>query len=125
MFIVVFKGLEDLSDYGFDFFGGNDFEGGGGFQVENIFIGIIMVMVLEVLINGNFCVCGEKQILINQGIEFICFFGVVDLLEIFDINMVLFIQVVDVCIEYVGDGYINEVQYMGWLQCFFLNILLF
>ncbi|MFD2837029.1 flagellar basal body L-ring protein FlgH [Azotobacter vinelandii] len=25
-------------------------------------------------------------------------------------------------IEYVGDGYINEAQHMGWLQRFFLNV---
>ncbi|WP_204308406.1 flagellar basal body L-ring protein FlgH, partial [Escherichia coli] len=25
-------------------------------------------------------------------------------------------------IEYIGDGYINEAQSMGWLQRFFLNV---
>ncbi|MCF1609657.1 flagellar basal body L-ring protein FlgH, partial [Serratia marcescens] len=25
-------------------------------------------------------------------------------------------------IEYVGNGYINEAQTMGWLQRFFLNV---
>ena len=36
-------GLEDLSDYGFDLTGENDFEGGGGSQAENTFTGTITV----------------------------------------------------------------------------------
>ncbi|WP_252149823.1 flagellar basal body L-ring protein FlgH, partial [Escherichia coli] len=31
-------------------------------------------------------------------------------------------QVADARIEYVGNGYINEAQNMGWLQRFFLNL---
>lgn len=31
-------------------------------------------------------------------------------------------QVADARIEYVGNGYINEAQTMGWLQRFFLNV---
>ena len=115
-------GLEDLSDYGFDLTGENDFEGGGGSQAENTFTGTITVTVLEVLTNGNLRVRGEKQILINQGTEFIRFSGVVDPLEISDTNTVPSTQVADARIEYVGDGYINEAQHMGWLQRFFLNI---
>lgn len=90
-------------------FGGNMFNGKGGVNVSNIFSGMLMVMVDQVLVNGNLYVVGEKQIVINQGIEFICFFGVVNLCIISGSNIVLFIQVVDVCIEYVGNGYINEV----------------
>ena len=70
----------------------------------------------------NLRVRGEKQILINQGAEFIRFSGVVDPLEISDTNTVPSTQVADARIEYVGDGYINEAQHMGWLQRFFLNI---
>lgn len=116
------KGLEDLSDYGFDIAGENDFEGGGGSQAENTFTGTITVTVLEVLANGNLRVRGEKQIVINQGTEFIRFSGVVDPLEISDTNTVPSTQVADARIEYVGDGYINEAQHMGWLQRIFLNI---
>ncbi|MFP1682505.1 flagellar basal body L-ring protein FlgH [Alloalcanivorax sp. C16-1] len=116
------KGLEDLSDYGFDIAGENTFQGGGGSQAGNTFSGTITVTVLEVLGNGNLRVRGEKQILINQGTEFIRFSGVVDPLEITAGNRVLSTQVADARIEYVGDGYINEAQTMGWLQRFFLNI---
>ncbi|MCH2559111.1 MAG: flagellar basal body L-ring protein FlgH [Alcanivorax sp.] len=116
------KGLEDLSDYGFDITGENTFQGGGGSQARNTFSGTITVTVLEVIGNGNLRVRGEKQILINQGTEFIRFSGVVDPLEITAGNRVLSTQVADARIEYVGDGYINEAQTMGWLQRFFLNI---
>ena len=119
---VVPKGLEDLSDYGFDITGENTFQGGGGSQARNTFSGTITVTVLEVIGNGNLRVRGEKQILINQGTEFIRFSGVVDPLEITAGNRVLSTQVADARIEYVGDGYINEAQTMGWLQRFFLNI---
>ena len=37
-------------------------------------------------------------------------------------NTVPSTQVADARIEYVGDGYINEAQHMGWLQRIFLNI---
>lgn len=116
------KGLEDLSDYGFDLAGENTFQGGGGSQARNTFTGTITVTVLEILGNGNLRVRGEKQILINQGTEFIRFSGVVDPQEISIGNRVTSTQVADARIEYVGDGYINEAQHMGWLQRFFLNI---
>nr|MBP6999675.1 flagellar basal body L-ring protein FlgH [Tepidiphilus sp.] len=34
-------------------------------------------------------------------------------------------SVADARIEYVGSGYIDEAQKMGWLQRFFLNFLPF
>ncbi|WP_284456035.1 flagellar basal body L-ring protein FlgH [Alloalcanivorax xenomutans] len=119
---VLPKGLEDLADYGFDLTGENTFEAGGGSRANNSFTGTLTVTVLEVLSNGNLRVRGEKQIAINQGTEFIRFAGVVDPQVIRGDNSVLSTRVADARIEYVGDGYINEAQHMGWLQRFFLNI---
>lgn len=116
------KGLEDLGDYGYDLAGQNDFSGGGGAQANNTFSGTITVSILQVMANGNLRVRGEKQIAINQGTEFIRFSGVVDPLSIAGDNSVPSTRVADARIEYVGDGYINEAQTMGWLQRFFLNI---
>lgn len=115
-------GLESLTDYGFDLEGGSDFEGGGASRAQNTFSGTLTVTVLEVLGNGNLRVRGEKQILINQGTEFIRFSGVIDPREISGSNTVRSTQVADARIEYVGDGYINEAQGMGWLQRLFLNL---
>ncbi|WP_116474235.1 flagellar basal body L-ring protein FlgH [Zobellella maritima] len=114
--------LETLAEYGFDLSGNSEFSGGGGAQANNSFTGTITVSVLEVMNNGNLRVRGEKQIAINQGVEFIRFSGVVNPRTITGQNTVASTQVADARIEYVGEGYINEAQHMGWLQRFFLNV---
>ncbi|MFC3285173.1 flagellar basal body L-ring protein FlgH [Litchfieldella rifensis] len=114
--------LEQLAEYGFDISGASDFAGGGGSEANNTFTGTITVSVLDVMNNGNLRVRGEKQIAINQGVEFIRFSGVVNPRTITGQNTVPSTQVADARIEYVGDGYINEAQHMGWLQRFFLNV---
>lgn len=119
---VVPDGLERLTDYGFDIEGTNDFQSGGGSQAQNTFTGTMTTTVLEVLLNGNLRVRGEKQIQINQGTEFIRFSGIVDPREISGSNTVRSTQVADARIEYVGDGYIDEAQHMGWLQRLLLNL---
>ena len=81
-----------------------------------------MSTVKQVLENGNLAVVGEKQIAINQGTEFIRFSGIVNPRTISASNTVVSTQVADARIEYVGNGYINEAQQMGWLQRLFLNL---
>ncbi|HEB9105987.1 TPA: flagellar basal body L-ring protein FlgH [Klebsiella aerogenes] len=105
-----------------DISGDNSFGGKGGANANNTFNGIITVTVNQVLSNGNLHVVGEKQIAINQGTEFIRFSGVVNPRTISGSNSVTSTQVADARIEYVGNGYINEAQTMGWLQRFFLNV---
>lgn len=114
--------LDVLAEYGYDISSENDFAGSGGSRANNSFTGTITVSVLEVMNNGNLRVRGEKQIAINQGTEFIRFSGVVNPRTITAQNSVPSTQVADARIEYVGDGYINEAQNMGWLQRFFLNV---
>ena len=116
--------IEQLAALGFDISasGESDFEGGGGSEANNSFTGTITVSVVEVMNNGNLRVRGEKQIAINQGTEFIRFAGVVNPRTITGQNTVPSTSVADARIEYVGNGYINEAQHMGWLQRFFLNV---
>lgn len=102
--------------------GDTKFAGKGGAAANNTFSGTITVTVRQVLDNGNLSVVGEKQIAINQGTEFIRFSGVVNPRTISGSNTVVSSQVSDARIEYVGNGYINEAQQMGWLQRLFLNI---
>lgn len=102
--------------------GKNTFAGKGGATANNTFTGTITVTVNQVLPNGNLKVVGEKQIEINQGTEFIRFSGVVNPRTISGSNTVISTQVADARIEYIGNGYINEAQTMGWLQRFFLNL---
>ena len=102
--------------------GTNVFAGKGGATAQNTFTGTITVTVNQVMSNGNLTVVGEKQIAINQGTEYIRFSGVVNPRTIAGDNSVLSTQVADARIEYVGKGYINEAQEMGWLQRFFLAV---
>lgn len=95
----------------------------GGANASNAFNGILTVTVAEVLANGNLLVSGEKQMLINQGTEYIRFSGVVNPRTITAGHSVLSSQVADARIEYSAKGYIDEAQTMGWLQRFFLNVL--
>lgn len=116
------EALEQLAEYLFEISGESDFEGGGDSQANNSFTGTITVTVAEVLGNGNLFVYGEKQIGINQGAEYIRLSGVVDPRSIRGDNTVVSTQVADARIEYVGDGYIDEAQHMGWLQRLLLNL---
>jgi flagellar L-ring protein precursor FlgH len=113
---IVPNGLKDLGKLGIDLKGGHDFQGSGGAKANNTFTGTITVTVMQVLNNGNLRVHGEKQIAINQGTEYIRFAGTVDPRTISADNSVLSTRVADARIEYVGDGYINDAQRMGWLQ---------
>jgi flagellar L-ring protein precursor FlgH len=106
-----------------DISGANGMKASGGASAANTFNGTITVTVLEVLPNGNLVVSGEKQMAINQGAEFIRFSGVVNPRTITGDNAVPSTQVADARIEYTAKGYIDEVQNMGWLQRFFLNVL--
>lgn len=97
----------------------------GGANAANTFNGVITVTVVEALPNGNLLVSGEKQMLINQGTEFIRFSGVVNPRTVSANNTVPSTQVADARIEYSAKGYIDEAQTMGWLQRIFLNVLPF
>lgn len=102
--------------------GANTFKSSGGANASDTFDGTITVTVTNVLPNGNLAVSGEKQILINQGTEFVRFSGVVNPNTISGANSVYSTQVADARIEYSAKGYINEAETMGWLHRFFLNI---
>ena len=105
--------------------GDNSLNAKGGANAANNFSGVITVTVVDVLANGNLLVSGEKQMLINQGTEYIRFSGVVNPQTVVGSNSVLSTQVADARIEYSSKGYINEAQTMGWLQRFFLNVMPF
>ena len=102
--------------------GANKFAATGGANASNTFSGVITVTVTGVLPNGNLMVSGEKQMLINQGNEFVRFSGVVNPNTISNLNAVYSTQVADAKIEYSAKGYIDESQNMGFLQRFFLNV---
>jgi flagellar L-ring protein precursor FlgH len=102
--------------------GANQFTATGGANASNTFSGTITVTVTGVLPNGNLMVSGEKQMLINQGNEFVRFSGIVNPNTISNLNAVYSTQVADAKIEYSAKGYIDESENMGFLQRFFLNV---
>jgi flagellar L-ring protein precursor FlgH len=106
----------------FDVTGGNAAEGKGSTRADNTFSGTLTTTVVGVLPNGNLQIAGEKQIAINRGSEHIRFSGVVDPRSITGSNTVSSTQVADARIEFRSRGVMDEVQTMGWLQRFFLNI---
>ncbi|MCZ4330647.1 flagellar basal body L-ring protein FlgH [Castellaniella denitrificans] len=106
----------------FDATGGNKSKGTGSSSATNVFSGTLTTTVIGVLPNGNLQIAGEKQIAINRGSEYVRFSGVVDPRSITGNNTVSSTQVADARIEYRSKGVMDEVQTMGWLQRFFLNI---
>ncbi|WWV55624.1 flagellar basal body L-ring protein FlgH (plasmid) [Pseudomonas silesiensis] len=114
--------IKKLADFAVEVESANDFAGGGGSNARNSFTGTITVTVMDVMANGNLKVRGEKQIGINQGKEFIRFSGYVNPRTITAQNTVPSTQVAEARIEYVGDGYINEAQTMGWGQRLMMNL---
>ncbi|CAM5190620.1 Flagellar L-ring protein OS=Castellaniella defragrans OX=75697 GN=flgH PE=3 SV=1 [Castellaniella defragrans] len=101
---------------------GNQSDGKGSSSATNVFTGTLTTTVIGVLPNGNLQVAGEKQIAINRGSEYVRFSGVVDPRSISGSGTVASTQVADARIEYRSKGVMDEVQTMGWLQRFFLNI---
>jgi len=102
--------------------GSNSAKGTGSSSAANTFSGTLTTTVVGVLGNGNLQIAGDKQIAINRGSEYIRFSGVVDPRSITGSNTVLSTQVADARIEFRSKGTMDEVQTMGWLQRFFLNI---
>lgn len=100
----------------------NSFEGKGDAASNNLFTGNLTVTVIDVLQNGYLMVSGEKQVTINHGTEHIRFSGVVNPMHVDTTNSVSSTKVADARIEYVGTGYIDEAQNMGWLARFFMNV---
>jgi len=106
----------------FDLSGSNKAQGKGSTSAANTFSGTLTTTVIGVLPNGNLQIAGDKQIAINRGSEYIRFSGVVDPRSITGSNTVSSTQVADARIEFRSKGTMDEVQTMGWLQRFFLNI---
>ena len=109
-------------DQDFNISGGNVMDGEGSTRADNLFTGTLTTTVIGVLPNGNLQIAGDKQIAINRGSEYLRFSGVVDPRSITGNNTVASTQVADAKIEFRSKGVMDEVQTMGWLQRFFLNV---
>ncbi len=101
---------------------------GSGAATESL-TGSIAVTVIEVLANGNLLVSGEKQVSLNTSDEFIRFSGVINPLDISNLNVVQSTRVADAHIEYKTAGAMNQVmndaESLGFLGRFFMSVLPF
>ncbi len=97
----------------------NTFDGKGATTSSNLFTGTITVTVIDVLVNGNLVIAGEKQIGIRRNSEVLKFTGVINPAQIQPGNVVSSTQVADARLDYRGGGYIEEAQIKGWLARFF------
>jgi flagellar L-ring protein precursor FlgH len=91
-----------------------DFQGAGASSARNAFTGVMMVMVTQVLSNGNLVVSGEKQIAIGAEEEVIRFSGIINPSDLTN-NSVLSTQVADARLEYRGRGIGDDATRPGWL----------
>jgi flagellar L-ring protein precursor FlgH len=92
-----------------------DFQGAGASSAKNAFTGVLMVMVTQVLTNGNLVVSGEKQIAIGAEEEVIRFSGIINPADLTN-NSVLSTQVADARLEYRGRGIGDDATRPGWLS---------
>lgn len=92
-----------------------DFQGAGASSARNAFTGVLMVMVTQVLSNGNLVVSGEKQIAIGGEEEVIRFSGIINPADLTS-NSILSTQVADARLEYRGRGIGDDATRPGWLS---------
>jgi len=103
----------------------NAFSGKGGTSSANTFSGSITTTVVQVLPNGHLVVAGEKQIGVNENVDVLRFTGTVDPRAVQPGSIVSSTQVANMRVESKGRGTQGEVQAIGWLSRFFLNVLPF
>jgi flagellar L-ring protein precursor FlgH len=124
--VPVVKGyLNRLPGTTIDASSANKMDGKGETSASNAFTGTITVTVIEVLVNGNLLVSGEKVIGTNRELERVRFSGVVNPATIVAGNQVSSAQIADARMEYRGDGAADSAQMMSWLSRFFLSFLPF
>ena len=93
---------------------GVSFSGSGDSSARNVFTGFIMVMVTQVLSNGNLVISGEKQIAIGAEEEVIRFSGIINPTDL-KLNSVKSTMVADARLEYRGRGVGDDATRPGLL----------
>jgi len=96
-----------------------DFKGEAGSNQSNSLTGSVTVTVVEVMINGNLVVQGEKWIYINQSEEYIRLRGIVRPSDISPDNTISSERVANAEIQYSGEGTLANTNEQGWLAKFF------
>ncbi len=101
-----------------------DFQGDATSTQQNALSGSLTVIVQEVLPNGLLRVAGEKNLMLNQGEEFVRLKGFVRAADVDADNRVSSLRVANARIAYSARGALAEANQPGWLTRFFNSPLL-
>ena len=96
-----------------------DFQGDATSTQQNALSGALTVIVQEVLPNGLLRVAGEKNLMLNQGEEFVRLKGFVRAADVDADNRVSSLRVANARIAYSARGALAEANQPGWLTRFF------
>ena len=101
-----------------------DFQGDATSTQQNALSGALTVIVQEVLPNGLLRVAGEKNLMLNQGEEFVRLKGFVRAADIDADNRVSSLRVANARIAYSARGALADANQPGWLTRFFNSPLM-
>ncbi|WP_020651603.1 flagellar basal body L-ring protein FlgH [Massilia niastensis] len=101
-----------------------DFQGDATSTQQNALSGALTVIVQEVLPNGLLRVAGEKNLMLNQGEEFVRLKGYLRAADIDADNQVSSLRVANARIAYSAKGVLADANSPGWLTRFFNSPLM-
>lgn len=97
----------------------SDFAGDAQANQSNSLNGNITVTVVDVLVNQNLVIRGEKWLTLNHGDEYIRLTGIIRPSDISPENEILSTKIANARIQYSGTGSFARSQEKGWLTKFF------
>lgn len=100
------------------------FSGDSTSTQQNALSGALTVIVQEVLPNGLLRVAGEKNMVLNQGEEFVRLKGYVRAADVDADNRVSSLRVANARIAYSAKGVLADANQAGWLMKFFTGPLM-
>lgn len=92
------------------------FAGAGNAVQSNSFSGLLSVTVVRVFENGNMEVAGQKELMLNNGNEYVRVRGVVRPEDVSATNIVSSNRLADAQIRYTGSGQLADSSKQGWLS---------
>ena len=98
------------------------FAGAGNAVQSNSFTGLLSVTVVRVFENGNMEVAGKKELVLNNGSEYVRVRGVVRPEDVSANNVVSSNRLADAKILYTGSGQIADSSKQGWLSEFMRTV---
>jgi flagellar L-ring protein precursor FlgH len=109
---------------GIDIAAERDFHGNATSTQQNALSGALTVIVQEVLPGGLLRVAGEKNLMLNQGEEFVRLKGYLRAADIDADNQVSSLRVANARIAYSAKGVLADANTPGWLTRFFNSPLM-